>query len=247
VWTALAVAFAIAMLTERIGRRLPTSAVAFGTLAVLWGSLIVGAGAYYDFYADLIANATGVRIPIVSARRSAPSVEIGAPDPGRLAATLTSFREGFIDSGGDTNLQRRGYHADRRDAAGIATDIGVGLGAMFVPISVLRALSLVSFSGGRGFLTVADIDTLFIDVSLLVVCALLWRARPLTRKDVVSLSFLVALTVLTAVLIAYTVTNFGTLFRLRMMVVVPAWMVPLAVTNAWSSRQREVAVDICAE
>ena len=30
---------------------------------------------------------------------------------------------------------------------------------------------------------------------------------------------------------AYIVTNFGTLFRLRLMVVMPLWMLPLALAN----------------
>ena len=38
------------------------------------------------------------------------------------------------------------------------------------------------------------------------------------------------LAVLSAVVVAYVVTNFGTLFRLRLLAAVPAWLAPLALT-----------------
>jgi hypothetical protein len=40
------------------------------------------------------------------------------------------------------------------------------------------------------------------------------------------------LVVMTSLLMAYVVTNYGTLFRLRLLSVVPLWVLPLAVLRA---------------
>ena len=243
-WFALAVALVIATFTQAAGRRLQTFAFALATLAVLWGAFIIGAGSYYDFYAHIIAKATGLRLPLAS--QAGSGIGLDVPDPTGVATTLMSIREGFIDSGGDTNLTRT--HRGRAPTPiEVASDIAIGLSATFVPIAVLHALSIVSFTGGRGFLAVADVDTVFIDVSLLAIAVVMWRSRPFSQRSVVAVSFLLVLAAATAILMAYTVTNFGTLFRLRLMAVLPAWILPLAVANRLELHPRETMTEACVE
>jgi SAM-dependent methyltransferase len=107
--------------------------------------------------------------------------------------------------------------------------LALGLGLIFVPVSLLKALSLVDFSGGRGLLMITDIDTLFMDVTLIAVVTLLVRRRSATRRLLPYLCFATILAAAAGLLMAYIVTNFGTLFRLRVMAVAPLWLLPLAL------------------
>jgi hypothetical protein len=109
-----------------------------------------------------------------------------------------------------------------------------GLGALFVPISVLQGVSGVEVPGGRGLLFLTDVDTLFIDLTIFATLVLLWTRRPEVRRHASYATFALMLGCLTALLLAYVVTNFGTLFRLRMLTVVPFWMLLLATSSAWA-------------
>ncbi len=80
--------------------------------------------------------------------------------------------------------------------------IVVGFAALFVPRFVGQELGLFRIAGGRGFCAFADLDTLFLVGAAVVTCGL-----------------------------AYVVTNFGTLFRLREMVLVCLAVLPLAATE----------------
>lgn len=115
----------------------------------------------------------------------------------------------------------------------------VGLGLIFVPVSVLKALSIVDFSGGRGLLVVTDVDTLFMDATLVALMAFLVRRRSATRGLLPYLCFATILAAAAGILMAYIVTNYGTLFRLRLMAVAPLWLLPLAL----DVRRRDPAAD----
>ena len=105
-----------------------------------------------------------------------------------------------------------------------------GLLAIFVPVSILKATSIVTFAGSRASLLMADADTVFQDVMLAVLGLMLWRRRPYARADLPALIFSALLVVTCTVLSAYVVTNFGTLVRLRLLSTVPAWIAVLALT-----------------
>lgn len=109
--------------------------------------------------------------------------------------------------------------------------VALGLQLVFVPVSVLRALSLVDFPGGRGLLAITDADTLFMDLAIAAVFTVLVRRRSAIREGLPYLCFAATLAVAAAVLMAYVVVNFGTLFRLRLMVAVPLWLLPLALST----------------
>jgi len=107
----------------------------------------------------------------------------------------------------------------------------LGLAALFVPISILTSLSFVEVAGGRGLLFLTDVDTLFMDVAIVASFVLLYRRWTTARQHLPYLCFVLLLGGITAVLMAYVVTNFGTLFRLRIMAVVPLWLVVLATAD----------------
>ena len=105
-----------------------------------------------------------------------------------------------------------------------------GLGVVFIPVSILKAIAGVHFPGGRGLLSIADLDTVFLDVASLIVLALLWQRRRQIGDRVPVALFGVTLSITTAVLLGYVVTNFGTLWRMRPLVMVPLWIVIIALS-----------------
>jgi hypothetical protein len=102
--------------------------------------------------------------------------------------------------------------------------VAVGLTAMFVPRTLAQTLGLMHIGGGRGFWFVAEIDTLVFDAVIFLAIFLCLRGRQTPLSILLALLFF-----LTAGTMAYTVTNFGTLFRLRQMVYVIAAIAPLTV------------------
>jgi hypothetical protein len=230
-WLSLAVGLAVSSWRSRSGR---LSFVVFGAtvLLVLWGAFIEGSGAYYQYYGQLITKVTGLHIPIISGRSAAQDgSSTGGADFGELGSTLESLREGFVGSGGGTNLFRTRRGTMHRGVHEVAVDLGIGLAAVYVPISILRATSLVSFSGGKGFLTVTDVDTVFLDTSFVVVLVMMWRWRTLVAPNMPAAVCFLVWTLLSALAIAYIVTNFGTLFRLRLMIAAPTWMALLTICD----------------
>ena len=68
-------------------------------------------------------------------------------------------------------------------------------------------------------------------MTLLAIAIAIFRLHGVTRYNVASLVLVVTLAAISAVVVAYVVTNFGTLFRLRLLTAVPAWLAPLALTT----------------
>ncbi len=104
-----------------------------------------------------------------------------------------------------------------------------GLAAEFLPRTVAQALGLVRIGGGRGFWLFAELDTLVLDGLLIfsiVVCA-----RSLRTHSRITPLFMLLLIVFfaTAGPLAYTVNNFGTLFRLRQMLYAILAFLPLTL------------------
>jgi hypothetical protein len=89
----------------------------------------------------------------------------------------------------------------------------------------------VQFRGGHGLLFVTDLDTIAVDIIILGgLCLIAIRvARHGLDPETVVVLLLFSLT---TVLLAYEVTNFGTLFRLRQLAVAPFWMLPMVVRHS---------------
>jgi hypothetical protein len=111
----------------------------------------------------------------------------------------------------------------------VAPALATGFTAMFIPKTLAQALGLIRIGGGRGFWFFVDIDTLVFD--LVVLFAFVYCVRALRSHARVTPLFILLLLVflLTAGPLMYTVTNFGTLFRLRVMDYLIAALLPLTL------------------
>ncbi len=114
--------------------------------------------------------------------------------------------------------------------------MAIGLAIVFVPISVLKSLSVVDFPGGRGFLPIADLDTVFQDVAILCLLGLVWTRRHAIGTRLPFVAFCVMLAGTTAVLLGYVVTNYGTLFRMRPMMAIPLCVLVVALSSRGQGR-----------
>lgn len=104
-----------------------------------------------------------------------------------------------------------------------------GLGLLSVPISLLQAVSGITVSGGRGLLHITDLDTVFLDVTVAAMVGLVWTRRRAIRSRLPIVVVGSILSVTTAVLLGYSVTNFGTLWRMRPMAIIPLWVMAVAL------------------
>lgn len=206
---------------------------------VRWGSamLVVGIGAG----AGLWMGAAGETV--------AARVEAGrqwAVASGAQALRIPDkLRHNFHKTGGNTNLAPGPVPAPKSKPGPISwTERGhgliTGLGATFVPMTLLKATGAVDIGVGPGLRIATDVDTLFLDASLLATLLLLTRRRAAAKWHLRYVCFALTLCILTTVFMAYIVTNFGTLFRLRVMLAVPIWMLGLAVSRDALSEVRGV-------
>jgi hypothetical protein len=108
--------------------------------------------------------------------------------------------------------------------------VGMGLSTLFVPISLLQATGQVRVAGGHGLLPITDVDTLFLDLSVVAVMVLLWKRRHMVGDRLPVVVFGLLLACATAVLLGYVVTNYGTLWRMRTLVMIPLWFTMVALS-----------------
>lgn len=107
-----------------------------------------------------------------------------------------------------------------------------GFAAMFLPRFLGESLGLIRVGGGRGLWIFAEVDTLLFDLVLLY--AIVHCVRALRRgraKMTATFVFCALVFVMTAGPMLYTVSNFGTLFRLRLMVYCLAAVLPITLRN----------------
>ncbi len=216
VWAALTAAslgWAVGTGRKLMIRKLVVTAL---IAALGWFTVALGAGSRYDKLVNQVARPA-------SAEEKAP----GAVASNAVKA-FDRARAGFITSGGSTNVG--GAKTIRGPVARLRA-LASGCLLVFVPVTLLTAIGQVPFSGGRGLVALADLDTLFLDLSLVVVLTVVWRRWRGGQLAPWYALFIVLAAVPTALGLAYVVTNFGTLFRLRLMVSVPLWMLMLAVVR----------------
>jgi hypothetical protein len=107
-----------------------------------------------------------------------------------------------------------------------------GFAAMFLPRFLGESLGLIRVGGGRGLWLFAEVDTLLFDLVLLY--AIVHCARRLLRrraKMTATFVFCVLVFAMTAGSMLYTVNNFGTLFRLRLMAYCIAAVLPVTLRD----------------
>jgi len=105
-----------------------------------------------------------------------------------------------------------------------------GFAAMFLPRILAESLGIIRVGGGRGLWLFAEIDTIVFDLVLLY--AIVHCTRNLRRgRARMTATFVLCIVVLvmTAGPMLYTVNNFGTLFRLRLMVYYLAAILPITM------------------
>jgi hypothetical protein len=107
-----------------------------------------------------------------------------------------------------------------------------GAAALILPRTLAQWLGILDVRGGRGLWLFVEVDTIVFDV-VLIFCVVsivgAFRRREL-RSPVFWLILIV--TIVMGSLIAYTVSNFGTLFRHREMVLLGLVLLPLALLPA---------------
>ena len=111
------------------------------------------------------------------------------------------------------------------------TRLVVGFSALVLPRAAAEHLGLVGIGGGHGLWPFAELDTLAFDAVLLVAIVSLIGGIRKGRfgPPVFWLVFIV--TSVFCVALVYTVTNFGTLFRHRDMILIGLTLLPLAMLD----------------
>ena len=103
---------------------------------------------------------------------------------------------------------------------------------MLVPRGIGQRTGLVEIGGGKGLWWFSDFDTIVFDVvALLAVCLTARWVRAASLRNPV-FWLVAAVTVSIGVPLVYTVTNFGTLLRLREMIYLGLLLIPLALATA---------------
>jgi hypothetical protein len=213
---------AVPMVLRMRQTRLTTACANAVLLLALCAGFRVGAADYFGIYLN-----------------SATAAVTGGDS---VVRQLDVARTGFVSTGGATSIapapdrHSGGGQSGRETQADSVAPVGGGVAsrmwqllsgmvALFVPISLARSLGLISFEGGRGLLFITDLDTLFMDALLAAALYVTFRRRTRPWTDPTTL-FALALSLSVALSMAYVVTNFGTLFRLRLLVSVPVWLLP---------------------
>ncbi|HUO84164.1 MAG TPA: hypothetical protein VM534_03530, partial [Thermoanaerobaculia bacterium] len=106
---------------------------------------------------------------------------------------------------------------------------------LVLPRAVVTGIGLAEIGGGRGLWLFAELDTLYFDAFLLIVLIMSYQAGRGVLRDPMWITLMVT-TMMVWIPLAYVVTNYGTLFRLRELVFVLIALIPLA-----ADRVRETA------
>ena len=150
--------------------------------AVLWGALYLGfqAGGGKYFYSEYRPHTLRFQALISL--------------PAEAWSRLSEKRTDFVETGGGTSLvqERRDYELDgsllapparpKEDPSAV-TKILIGVAALFVPMTVLQSAGLFELGGGRGLIGIADLDTLYFDVTIILTVGLIVRHWPMLRKN----------------------------------------------------------------
>ena len=206
---------------------------------------IVGAAAVVMFFVLAQAFRLGGKTDISPwiARQLDPRTFFTSVQTSQAVLNLSEARRGFDASPGATTIvpgrvgaippsDSPNAHASLSDRVRrVASRLAVGLAAIAVPPTLARVLGIFDVQGGHGLWLFVNIDTMGFDAVLLFV--VISCARRLRRWKPTSL-FVTCTVVLFAIAIplAYTVTNFGTLFRLRQMVYALVAILPLTLEPA---------------
>lgn len=176
-----------------------------------------------------VRSASDQKISPASPGATSPETA-SAPEPSAAAArasspapaTTTSLDGAAEGAGlGGGVIQMPTSTAGRLLAGGVA---------ILLPSGIAKEMGLLEMGGGRGFWWFTDLDSIVFDLMLIVAIAYIVRRGQwgTLRNPIFWFVLLVAGVV---VPIAYIITNYGTLFRLRAMLFVTIALIPLAIAN----------------
>jgi hypothetical protein len=148
---------------------------------------------------------------VLDPRSSAGAVQ----RPAQATQVLAKARRGFERTQGATTI-----------LPGQSPTMIAGVAAAFLPRFIAQPLGLVHVGGGRGLWLFADLDTLVFDAVLVAAAIYCIRAR---RRVTPLFGFVLLVLVATGAPMIYTVSNFGTLFRLRDMLYSLAAVLPVTL------------------
>lgn len=240
---ALAVAFVVQASLVRPVRLVRRALAAGLVLAVHWFAFATGAGAYYEPYHEVLMNSSRRVLDVLDDAVPLPTFSQGSDADGderSVVDALDSARRGFVSSGGNSNLAK--LPATPRLSSGEAADEDsslhrgesrlrstlVGLSVIFLPLSLLQSAGVVQTGTGTAAMLLADVDTLFALSSFVLLASYFWRRRRSIVVDLPCAAFLATAAAIGIVLLAYVVTNVGTLTRLRIPAFVFLWLLPIA-------------------
>jgi hypothetical protein len=199
-----------------------SGAAGAGALACVYVAFMLGSGPYYSQY---------------SLARFLP--DVGRPAAAPAVHNIEVLREGFVQAGGDTSFSRPASAEGSVGPAARARRLALGLAVLSIPIAALKALSIIEFGGGRGLLVVTDVDSVYLlstVIATVTILVMLVRRRAFCPPLA---AFTGSLVLVTALALAYVVTNYGTVFRLRLMAAAPFWILPALLVAAASRRSLE--------
>lgn len=175
--------------------------------------------------ADDVYRRPGAKLPVTAAIPAEEETEAVAKPPVSGASTKVASKAAATPPPAPTVVVP-GSRAGR---------IIAGTAALALPHAIAERIGLVHVGGGRGMWLLIEMDTLVFDIAL--VFAIVGFVGALRRRALNSPVFWIIgiVTAMIAGALAYTVSNFGTLFRLRDMVFLGLTLLPLAA--AAGSRQ----------
>ena len=150
---------------------------------------------------------------------------------GGAPCTSETAREQRIErSGGRTNIVRARTTSDPVPSVmdKVAT-VGVGMALVVVPAAVIDAMGVVDIPDTGGLVRIIDLDTIFVVFSSALTLVFLARYRAFALPAFPYILFSLGVATVTTVLMAYVVTNLGTLYRLRLIPAAWIWLLPLAL------------------
>jgi hypothetical protein len=228
-WAAAAVTYAWCVLAGVPSRRRAVLQAA-AVLPALALVIFFGAeGNYPRFVRNLVTSA-----PAAVIEGRAPIASGGIDE-------LDRRRRAINDYGGNSMITRRSETPAsvavpaETTRSGRLEGLAVGLGAVFVPSSLLDRLAAVDINIGMSARLIADADTLAFDaMAVLILWVVIVNRREISLPP---LLFGLGLAILVALPLGYVMTNYGTLIRLRLLVSAPLWLVTLALAPRFAVRR----------
>jgi hypothetical protein len=146
---------------------------------------------------------------------------------GQVLARAEAAEEPAVEAAGSRRQPRQAQDVPRSAIGRIVA----GTAAVILPRFVSESLGIIHVGGGVGLWPLVDADTLFFDMLLLFVIVHVVTAGASGALRDPSFWLVALMTAGIAVLLTYTISNFGTLFRHRSMILTGLALL-LAVTRA---------------